>query len=345
MDKRPIISVAVITYNQQDTIAQTLDSILCQKGDFDLEVVIGEDASQDGTLAVCQDYAIRYPNQIVLLSGEKNLGIMANTARVFHACTGEFVNIIAGDDYWCDDHKLQKQLDFFAHHPDCGMVSTAGYKLLVRENKLVPNAVAPLHPIEDGNVKPFYFSSSYNGSVYAMPLSILVRKEVLDKVDFEEFVRRGFPVEDLPMQAVMSQYAKWGHIPDMTVVYRVYSTSATFVSVDHPKYLSYHRGLMKVRRYLNELFPQDACFTEDRMQEYEFYKEYLLYLHKREFDNANALVAKYSAIIPNSAKLKQAKKMTSARLRFVLFASYKDRCYKKDLKKTLKNEYSDNEYK
>jgi len=333
MNKRPKISVVVITYKQQDTIAQTLDSILCQQGDFDLEVVIGEDASPDGTLAVCQDYARRYPNQIVLLSGEKNMGIMANSARVFNAATGDFVNIIAGDDYWCDDHKLQKQLDYFSRHPDCGMVSTGGYKLLVRENKLVPNAVAPIHPVEDGDVKSFYFSPNYNGGVYAMPLSILIRKEILDKVDFDEFVCRGFPVEDFPMQAVMSQYAKWGHINDLTVVYRVYSGSASFVPVDHPKYLWYHHGLMKVRRYLNELFPEDACFTEGMMQEYEFYKEFLLYLHKREFDNAKNLVAKYSKIIPDSVKLRQAKKMTSARLRFKVFAMYKAMIYKKELRK------------
>ena len=166
-----------------------------------------------------------------------------------------------------------------------------------------------------------------------MPLSVLIRKEILDKVDFDEFVRRGFPVEDLPMQAVMSQYAKWGHIPDLTVVYRVYSSSATFVSVDHPKYLWYHRGLMNVRRYLNELFPQDACFTEEMMQEYEFYKEFLLYLHKRDFDNAKKLVEKYSKIIPNSSKLRQAKKMSMTRLRFEIFAIYKAMIYKKELRK------------
>ena len=221
------VSVAVITYNQQDTIAQTLDSILCQEGDFSLEIVIGEDCSPDGTLAICQDYANRYPGIIRLLSDAHNLGIMANSARVFHACTGDFVNIIAGDDYWCDNHKLQKQLAYFNQHPECGMVSTAGYKLFVRENRMVSNAVAPVHPIEDGDVKPFYFSSNYRGGVYAMPLSVLIRKEILDKVDFDEFVHRDFPVEDYPMQAVMSQYAKWGHIPDMTVVYRVYSSSVS----------------------------------------------------------------------------------------------------------------------
>jgi len=90
---------------------------------------------------------------------------------------------------------------------------------------------------------------------------------------------------------------------------------------------------MNIRRYLNELFPLDACFTEEMMQEYEFYKEYLLYLHIREFDNAKVLVANYSAIIPNSAKLKHAKQMVSTRLRFTLFALYKEMCYKIETRK------------
>ena len=166
-----------------------------------------------------------------------------------------------------------------------------------------------------------------------MPLSILIKKEILDKVDFDEFVRRGFPVEDFPMQAVMSQYAKWGHISDLTVVYRVYQGSASFVPVDHPKYLWYHKGLMSVRRYLNEMFPQDACFTEKMIQEYVFYKEFLLYLHKRQLNDARNLVAKYADVIPDSAKLKQAQKMTASKLRFKAFALYKSMCYKKELRK------------
>ena len=150
------ISVAVITYNQQDTIAQTSDSILCQKGNFEIEVVVGEDCSTDNTLAICQEYIERYPKQVVLLENTHNLGIMANFTRVMRACTGEYVGICAGDDYWCDEYKLQKQLNYFLSHPEVGVVSTSGYKLLVKTNQLVPNAVAPITPIKDGNIKPFY---------------------------------------------------------------------------------------------------------------------------------------------------------------------------------------------
>lgn len=333
MNNRPKISVAIITYNQQDTIAQTLDSILMQKGGFVLEIVVGEDCSTDGTWEICQSYADRYPDVVRLLPNTHNLGIMGNFSRVMRQCSGEFVGMCAGDDYWCDELKLQKQLDFFNSHAECGVVSTSGYKLLVRDNRMVPNAIAPSHPVEDGNVKSFYFSTEYKGGVYATPLSLLIRKEVLDKVDFDEFVRRGFPVEDYPMQAVMSQYTNWGHIPDLTVVYRVYKESATFVTVDHPKYLDYHRGLMDIRRYLNELFPADACFSEDWMREYEFYKEFLLYLHQRDYSKAKKLVGQYQTLIPESEKLQKTRKITVTWLSFMTFALYKNLNQRKDIQR------------
>lgn len=332
MNKRPKISVGVITYNQESTIRQTLDSILVQQGDFDLELVVGEDCGTDNTYDICKEYAARYPNIVNLLPNQKNLGIMANFARVMKACTGDYVGICAGDDYWCDEHKLQKQLERFCSHPDVGIVSTAGYKLLVKTNTLVPNAVAPIHPIMDGNIKPFYFSSDYRGGVYAMPLSLLIKQDLLQYINFEEFVRRGFPVEDYPMQAILSQYAKWRHINDLCVVYRVYKESATFISFDHPRYLSYHKGLMNIRRYLNELFPDDACFTEAQLQEYEFYKEFLLYLHQIDYRKAKQLIFDAPSSIANGVKVKQAKLFTKSLIHFIAAHYYKEYSYSKDLK-------------
>lgn len=342
MDEKTKISVAVITYNQQETIRQTLDSILMQKGNFDLELVIGEDCSTDSTRAICEEYTVHHtPYTIRLLPSQKNLGIMANFARVMKACTGDYVAICAGDDYWCDEYKLQKQLDYFKTHPEVGVVSTSGYKLLVKSNTFVPHAIAPFNPIADGNIKPFYFSPDYKGGVYAMPLSLLIKRELLQYVDFDEFIRRGFPVEDYPMQAILAQYCKWGHINDLCVVYRVYKESATFISFNHPKYLQYYRGLAEIRRYLNELFPDDACFTEEQIQEQLFYKEFLLYLHNLEYRKAKELVRRASSLpsLQGGAggrlpvKVKQAKRFTSSWLRFTAFRLYKEYQYKKDLRR------------
>ena len=327
---RTKISVGVITYKQQETIVQTLDSILCQKGDFDLELVIGEDCSTDRTYAICANYAKRYPDVVKLLPNTKNLGIMANFARVMKACTGDYVGICAGDDYWCDDHKLQKQLDYFKAHKDVGVVSCAGYRHYVLRDEMVPG-INPIHPIEDGNVKQYYFSKDYKGGVYAMPLTLLIKRELLKYIDFDEYIRRKFPVEDFPMQAVLAQHAKWGHINDLCVVYRVYQESATFISFNHSKYMQYHKGLAEIRRYLNELFPNDACFTEEELQEQVFYKEFLLYLHQLEYKKAKQLIADATAIA-DMPKVKQAKRFTKTWLHFVIAHVVKERNYRKDLK-------------
>lgn len=323
------ISVAIITYNQQDTIAQTLDSILCQQGDFDLELVVGEDCSQDNTPAICRAYADRFPDKVVLLQSAQNVGIMCNFANTIDHCTGDLIAICAGDDYWCDAHKLQKQMDYIASHPACGVCTTSGYRYLVRRNEMVPD-LAPQQPIEDGDVRTFYFSSTYQGGVYAMPLTMLFRRELLQYIDFDAFIKCGFPVEDYPMQAIMAQHTRWGHIPDKMVVYRVYSESATFISYDHPRYMDYHRGLMSIRRYLAEKYSVDLYnYSEEYANEYVFYREYLMHLFHGDYRNAKALVERCSL---NTAKANKARRMTANRMMFQLFRLYKMVTIKNDLK-------------
>ena len=322
------ISVAVITYNQQETIAQTLDSILCQKGDFQLEVVVGEDCSTDNTGTICQEYVTRYPEQVVLLDNKQNMGIMRNFANTIKHCTGDLLAICAGDDYWCDAMKLQKQKDFLYTHPQYGVCTTSGYRYLVRRNEMVAG-VAPLNPVKDGNVKPFYFSSDYRGGVYAMPLTMLFRRDLLQFIDFDTFITRGFPVEDYPMQAILAQHTLWGHIADKTVVYRVYSDSATFISYDNPKYMAYHRGLMDIRKYLEELYPGQTGYTQELAEEYVFYREYLMHLHYGNFRKAKQLV---DACTLDKPKVNKARKMVANRLVFHLFRWYKTLSIKNDLK-------------
>lgn len=334
MKQKTKISVGVITYNQETTIRQTLDSILAQKGEFDLELVIGEDCSTDNTRAICEEYTVHHtPYTVILLPSQKNLGIMANFARVMQACTGDYVGICAGDDYWCDEYKLQKQLDYFRAHPDVGVVSTSGYRHYVLRDEMVPG-IHPLHPIEDGNVKSYYFSHDYKGGVYAMPLTLLIKRDLLQYIDFDEYIHRKFPVEDFPMQAVLAQHAKWGHINDLCVVYRVYKESATFISFDHPKYMQYHRGLAEIRRYLNELFPGDACFSEEELQEQVFYKEFLLYLHQFKNKQAKELIAE-AAAIADMPKVRQAKRFSKTWLHFLAAHYIKEYNYRKDLKKRV----------
>ena len=162
-----------------------------------------------------------------------------------------------------------------------------------------------------------------------MPLTMLFRRELLQYIDFNTFIERRFPVEDYPMQAIMAQHTLWGHIADKTVVYRVYSDSATFISYDSLKYMAYHRGLMDIRKYLEELYPGQTGYTQEWADEYMFYREYLMYLHFGDFCKAKLLV---EACALNTQKVNMARKMTVNKLVFQFFRWYKALSIKYDLK-------------
>ena len=323
------VSVGVITYNQQDTIRQTLDSILMQKGDFDLELVIGEDCSTDNTLAICQEYAKQYSDKVVLLSGPHNLGITANYFRTLQACSGEYIADIAGDDYYCDDYALEKQMCYLQSHSDVGVLGANGYRYYVKRNEKI---LGENEQVNTMDAKVFFFSHNYKGGVIISGGGVMFRRKLLQYIDFDEIIRRKLPVEDYPIQAIWAQHTKFWRLDDPIVVYRVYKESSTFVPFEHPKYLSYHKGLAETRRYLNELFPADACFSEKELQEYEFYKEFLLYLHQCNYRKAKQLIADAPAIA-DTPKVQQAKRFTKTWLHFIVAHIIKEYKYKRELKR------------
>lgn len=119
----PLVTVVITTYNQEHYIRKAIDSVLAQKTDFDFEIYITEDCGTDGTRAILQEYAAKYPQRIRLNLRDKNVGISHNWYEGLCAAKGEFVCTLEGDDWWRDEHKLQKQADFLRSHPEYLAVS------------------------------------------------------------------------------------------------------------------------------------------------------------------------------------------------------------------------------
>jgi glycosyltransferase involved in cell wall biosynthesis len=106
------ISICMITYNHQQFIEEAISSVLCQKTKYSFELIIGEDCSTDNTRTICEKYAKQYPDKIKLLPSEKNYGVAPNFKRTLEACTGRYIAICEGDDYWINEEKLQIQVAF-----------------------------------------------------------------------------------------------------------------------------------------------------------------------------------------------------------------------------------------
>ena len=117
-----MISVLVCTYNQENYLTQTIESILMQKCDEPFEILIGDDCSTDGTGKIADEYQSRYPDIIRVIRPEKNMGASHNIIRLINSAKGEYLSICDGDDYWLRDDVLQMQIDAFHAHPEVGML-------------------------------------------------------------------------------------------------------------------------------------------------------------------------------------------------------------------------------
>jgi glycosyltransferase involved in cell wall biosynthesis len=131
------VSIFMLTYNQETFIAQAIESVLMQKTSFDYQLVIGEDCSTDSTREICEKYSQDHVNSIKLLPNLKNnIGLIANYMRTIIACDGKYIGICDGDDYWIDNLKLQKQVDFLESNSDYHIVGS-NYIKLFSDNRLI----------------------------------------------------------------------------------------------------------------------------------------------------------------------------------------------------------------
>ncbi len=127
------LSVIFITYNHEEYVERALRSVLMQQTDFDFEVVVGEDCSTDSTREIVSAIADEYPEgKVRLLFREHNLGPTRNVYETTMACKGRYLAYLEGDDYWTDENKLQRQVDFLDKHPE--YIGVTHDMVLVDEN-------------------------------------------------------------------------------------------------------------------------------------------------------------------------------------------------------------------
>lgn len=116
---QPLVSVSIITYNQADYIEASVLSAVEQ--DYDnLQVVVCDDASTDGTQEVLADLAAKYPQRLEVYFNGKNLGAGENRNRSLSYTRGELIAYLDGDDMLLPG-KISKQVAFMLAHPECAI--------------------------------------------------------------------------------------------------------------------------------------------------------------------------------------------------------------------------------
>lgn len=134
MNNQPLVSIYILVFNHANYLRETIDSVLMQKTDFDYEIIIGDDASTDGSQEIIKEYEERNPDQIKAVLRDKNLfgSKIDNFEDLRRRCKGKYMICLEGDDFWTDENKLQKQVDFLESHPD--YIATAHSTQVVDKN-------------------------------------------------------------------------------------------------------------------------------------------------------------------------------------------------------------------
>jgi len=207
----PLVSVLFITYNQVAYVRQALDSILMQKGPFELEITAGNDCSTDGTSAIIDEYAARHKGLFHLLPHDKNLGMSHNINRCLPACRGKYVAILEGDDYWMDAQKLARQVAFLETNLD--------YSFCFHNAKVI---------YEDGSGNASHSMTGESKLEYTLDditrgwsiatASVMYRNGLLDELP--EWVFEG-TATDLPIFAILASKGRVACLPEEMSVYRI----------------------------------------------------------------------------------------------------------------------------
>jgi glycosyltransferase involved in cell wall biosynthesis/Flp pilus assembly protein TadD len=227
-------SVLITTYNHEKYIRKALDSVLMQKTDFDFEILIGEDDSNDLTREICKEYAQKYASKIRLFLNDRANVIYQNgkptgrwnTINLFNHAKGEFIARCEGDDFWICDRKLQKQIKFLEKNPDF-VVCFHEVKWL-KNGKLIKEANLP------PSGKKYYGAEDlFLNDNFIRTCSVVYRNGLIRKIPRWFYT---VPYGDVAMHFLFAQHGKIGYLPETMAVYRVnrdgiYSGENSFVNL------------------------------------------------------------------------------------------------------------------
>lgn len=289
---KPIVSVLLITYNQQDFIAQAIESVLMQKVNFPYEIIIGEDLGQDNARAICESYAAKH-DFIRVLPRTKNLGVAGNWCDCAQHAQGKYMMMLDGDDYWTNPNKMQKQVDFMETHPECDICHTNADILYMNTGAIKPSNK---HDVPEGMI----LHDVMGGREQVTSSTMCLRAEAVKKhIPFDMYVNEDFPCEDWPTIAILSAYGEVRYLPVSTTIYRVGQVSVTN-EVNYDKIRRYWQRSKHMTECIYELLPELGEFEDAEWFDTYMYNAMLNAAYK---NNDYRSAREFARLNPNQKRL------------------------------------------
>lgn len=248
-----IISVVVLTYNQEDTIARTLDSILAQKCHIPFEIVIGDDCSTDNTRNVCEEYIQRFPDIIRLMPKAHNKGVVDNYFDCLLSCRGKYISDCAGDDFWIDDMKLEKEVNILENDSSVTLVHTNWFYYNEKTKEQISNKVDMFRDkITDGKNMLEYIVTQTDKIIVHL-CTAMYRADIFRKMyekDIDLFRNKNFGCEDIQVTFAMAMNGNIAYIPDYTLNYSYGINESVSYSEDDEKQYHFFKGVTELSFYI-----------------------------------------------------------------------------------------------
>ena len=125
MSNTPLVSVRLMVYQHEAYLKQAIESILSQEVDFTVEIVIGDDFSQDQSLEIAKSYknqgnfifnVLERPVGGNYFKNRQSKKQTFNFADILNNCMGKYIALLDGDDYWNDPNKLALQVEYLENN-------------------------------------------------------------------------------------------------------------------------------------------------------------------------------------------------------------------------------------
>lgn len=221
VDKQVKVSVYCLAYNHENYIKDALEGFVNQQTDFRFEVLVHDDASTDRTAEIIQEYAEKYPEIIIPIIQTENQyskGVNIEKEYIFPRMRGQYATICEGDDYWCDNRKLQKQVEFLDNHLEYS--ACVHNSRILDINKKETRLLNPSMQCYDLDIEHLLLDGGADYHTSSVVFRIEYGKIVYSD-NCPDFFEKSMEVGDYPLAIYLALKGKIAYFPEVMSVYRL----------------------------------------------------------------------------------------------------------------------------